>query len=272
MIHLTKEEFNALLPEAVDPDGRLYEKTSEYIHKAELEVRKLIGPELDDTVGSLPDIALHEIKSLVASRALYEALPHLDLVLTPTGFGVVSNQQVAPASAERVDRLRSALLTQVYDATDRLLDSLRGNEKWCNTPGARSYFRFVIWRGSQMTAFGIEQPTRGDMVKRRPIIHSASMRLAGKVSHAQLAEWCAGIRCRSLSDNALAAVDMAVEAIAAYAGSDRYAFSRAAADLVDFMEAHIDDFPAYKSSSAYSARHASRYENKADDPCYFFGG
>ena len=42
---------------------------------------------------------------LIASEALRRAIPSLDLVLTPNGFGVVSNQNVAPASKERVDRL-----------------------------------------------------------------------------------------------------------------------------------------------------------------------
>ena len=37
------------------------------------------------------------------------AIPSLDLVLTTNGFGIVSNQNVVPASRERVDALISSL-------------------------------------------------------------------------------------------------------------------------------------------------------------------
>ena len=45
----------------------------------------------------------------VVADALLRAIPSLDLVLTPNGFGIVSNQNVAPASKDRVDRLLSNL-------------------------------------------------------------------------------------------------------------------------------------------------------------------
>lgn len=46
---------------------------------------------------------------VIAPDALMRAIPALDLVLTPNGFGVVSNQNVAPASKERVERLLASL-------------------------------------------------------------------------------------------------------------------------------------------------------------------
>ena len=39
---------------------------------------------------------------LIVTEALRRAIPSLDVVLTPNGFGVVSNQNIAPASKERV--------------------------------------------------------------------------------------------------------------------------------------------------------------------------
>ena len=48
-------------------------------------------------------------RRIVVADALLRAVPSLDLVLTPNGFGIVSNQNVAPASKDRVDRLLSNL-------------------------------------------------------------------------------------------------------------------------------------------------------------------
>ena len=45
----------------------------------------------------------------VVADALLRAVPSLDLVLTPNGFGIVSNQNVAPASKDRVERLLANL-------------------------------------------------------------------------------------------------------------------------------------------------------------------
>ena len=56
-----------------------------------------------DTLRTLNEQAL-------AYDAFHRAIPHLDIILTPNGFGIVSNSNVAPASKERIERLMSSLL------------------------------------------------------------------------------------------------------------------------------------------------------------------
>ena len=48
--------------------------------------------------------------NIIAVDAFYHAIPQLDVILTPNGFGIVSNSNLAPASKERVERLMAALL------------------------------------------------------------------------------------------------------------------------------------------------------------------
>ena len=67
---------------------------------------------------------------LIASEALRRAIPSLDLVLTPNGFGVVSNQNVAPASKERVDRLIGSLADYRDECIGNLLPALVGASQW----------------------------------------------------------------------------------------------------------------------------------------------
>ena len=55
-----------------------------------------------DTLRTLTEQAL-------AYDAFHRAIPHLDIILTPNGFGIVSNSNVAPASKERIERLMSSL-------------------------------------------------------------------------------------------------------------------------------------------------------------------
>lgn len=41
---------------------------------------------------------LHYCRIITAAEAMLHAVPQLDLILTPNGFGIVSNQNIAPAS------------------------------------------------------------------------------------------------------------------------------------------------------------------------------
>ena len=76
---------------------------------------------------------------LIASEALRRAIPSLDLVLTPNGFGVVSNQNIAPASKERVDRLIDSLADYRDECIGNLLSALGGESQW-HTSSQASFF------------------------------------------------------------------------------------------------------------------------------------
>ena len=61
------------------------------------------------------------LEAYVYKNAAAESIPSLDLILTDSGFAVVSNQNLAPASRERVSALLNSLRRQASDARDLLL-------------------------------------------------------------------------------------------------------------------------------------------------------
>lgn len=67
---------------------------------------------------------------VVVCEAFKNAVPSLDLILTPNGFGIVSNSNVAPASKERVNRLIDSLEAERDNAIRLLLSSLPGDATW----------------------------------------------------------------------------------------------------------------------------------------------
>ena len=88
-------------------------------------------------------------RTVIACEAMARAVPALDLVLTPNGYGVVSNSNVAPASKERVTRLQAML----RDSRDKalnllLLKELKSEIHWRDSDQARwlrsSYFVSVL--------------------------------------------------------------------------------------------------------------------------------
>lgn len=67
---------------------------------------------------------------LVIAEALLRAIPSLDIVLTPNGFGIVSTNNLAPASKPRIDRLVGSMLAHRDDCIAALLPELPGASKW----------------------------------------------------------------------------------------------------------------------------------------------
>ncbi len=75
-------------------------------------------------------LLLHHLRMATAAEAMLHAVPMLDLVLTPNGFGVVSNQNIAPASKERVERLLASLEKMRDDALNVILTLLPTAYHW----------------------------------------------------------------------------------------------------------------------------------------------
>ena len=76
---------------------------------------------------------LHYARMAVAAEAMLHAVPQLDLVLTPNGFGVVSNTNIAPASKERVERLLLSLEKMRDDTLAVLLPLLTQEVAWATS-------------------------------------------------------------------------------------------------------------------------------------------
>ena len=76
---------------------------------------------------------------LVVADAMRRAIPSLDIVLTPNGFGIVNSSNIAPASKPRVDRLVGSMLSHRDDCISALLPELVGASKWLSSSQAE-YF------------------------------------------------------------------------------------------------------------------------------------
>ena len=76
---------------------------------------------------------LHHARMTVVAEAMLHAVPQLDLVLTPNGFGIVSNANIAPASKERVERLLLSLEKMRDDTLSVLLPLLAQEAAWATS-------------------------------------------------------------------------------------------------------------------------------------------
>jgi len=115
-----------------DGEISLYDKLKLYPSSSERWLQQyFVGALLASIVEEGEDGAMLALCCrIVVADAFGSALPSLDLVLTPSGFGIVSNGNLAPASAERVKTLAESLTAIRDTALQELLLLLSSNTTW----------------------------------------------------------------------------------------------------------------------------------------------
>ena len=106
-IELTEELIQSVLPNTlitVDEEIPLSTRIEPYVKDS---VRWLESLVIGD-VQLPPELEEMAVRAVIL-RAVIHAVPALDLVVTPTGFGVVSADGLVPASKERIERLIATL-------------------------------------------------------------------------------------------------------------------------------------------------------------------
>ena len=267
---ITREEFEAYVPSAVMPDDALFDRIADFMTQGVDVVKSILGALWGEHT---EDIALMRLcHRLICLEAYHRAIPHLDLVLTENGFGVVNNQNVAPASADRVKRLQQRVQDERDDAIDDLIDYLRGNDDWASTVEALSLLGSLVWNAHrQLPLLGFMDGHRTKLTELRPKINGAEEVIKQKISASLFHELCSAIRLREETELQNRAISQARLFLGAYISGDHQLARLHMSKLVEFLEGHLDSFATYAASSAHAANSFTHYENKKDDPCYFFG-
>lgn len=130
-------------------ESTLYDKLHPWLLSAKQWIEdEFLGPDFTPPPSILP-----LAEKIIVNRAFAQAIPSLDLVLSPAGFAVISTDGRAPASKERIERLIESLRSFVDANSDTLLSQLCAfpewretphGQYWCGTflPGLSEAFRF----------------------------------------------------------------------------------------------------------------------------------
>ena len=282
-MEITYNDFVRVVPSAMMPDETLFSAMQGFVDDSCRRVRQFLGAELYDSISAVdPNLTVLETDRegtlaqacvrYICARAYYEASAHLDLVLTATGFGVVNNDNVVPASADRVKALRDRLSRQMSDYYDEIKAAARYFDTWTTPANIRIYFASLFWCARHLRRLGIAEPTQGDLIERRPAIMSAEAKLRALISSELFAALCKTEATASTTEVEAEAIDLCRDYIADIVCSQPHADIVVVRDrLLAHLEANISDFPAYAASANYKANHFDNYQNEKDDTCYFFG-
>lgn len=278
-IEITKEEFEKAVPSAREPSGDIFAVMEDAIQTelAHIEEQYLgytgaVAVEAGNGV-----LLVQTVKRLACVRAFMNEMRSLDLVLTATGFGVVSTNDTTPASKMRVDALDGQLRRQERLLVGTLLDKLFLVHGWNQQAQRRWHVETVFYKIQQLEEFaGINRPEpkdwdaavlkilAADAFLRRHIGNAYMDELVEKLTRGGLDEWDAPV-VRYLQQDIGAC-------IAGNALLREEIYSR----MIQQMERSLTHYPTYADGEGYRLNHAKVnnyiYENHAEDGAFHFVG
>ena len=134
--NLTNDTIRRYIPNIMTEVGGetpISDKLAPFIESAKLWLEsEYLGPD-DFLSDAHNELAL----KILVKKAFSEALPSLDIVVTPNGLAVINTDNMAPASKDRVRRLIDSLNSSVTSLVSVLVDVCRGYESWRNGFGRK---------------------------------------------------------------------------------------------------------------------------------------
>lgn len=271
---ISKEEFEEQLPVATEPTGRVFASCRAALEETGGQLSAIFGQSLMERL-SAPQ---HPVRPLLVRtlclRAFASALPQLDLTMTPDGFAVASTNKIAPASKERVQRLADSLDILWREALDSLAGYIYADTSlialWTSGGAPSRLIRHIFWRRTDLCAvLGIDSRSLHDPFDAFSRLYALDPQISFYISDTYLRELM-----QKTGDGALSPADLRLIPLLrrAYAAAVRgVPVVDAVRPLLIEMKRNIADYPAYASSPEYEIANFDRYENKKDDPTFFFG-
>lgn len=273
MITISKTEFEHALYVATSSTMRIYEGVEPYIDYAiRLTTTNILGNAITDEVMDGNTMLSDCIKRHVAFTAFLNVFRQLDLVLTPTGFGVVSDERTVPASSQRVDALETQVRLERERNYGTLLQLLRQVEDWGTQPQAAYCIRTPLFDFNELETRLGRPATLEEWANMQKSALEVELRIIGLISRSQWNDIMAHVRSYDISqdvynDAATYIIDQSFyHALLSPAERDSETF------FLDFIEANIETFSLYKDSREYQANHYERYQNTKDSAAFIFAG
>lgn len=268
MMKIDKKIFESVALSATSATAHVFDMLQPHLEVTEQNLKSELFGSFDyASVGGLETIAIR----MVCLRTYYEQIPHLDLVLTPTGFGVVSNENVAPASADRVKELRKQVKAAYDDAYDDAILAMLGTD-WVKSVSGRIHTNSIYNTAHDLRSYAcLPNAHRSDLLERLVQIAEAEEYIRRTISSEFFEALLEGVRSKKLSITYSMLVHELKLAVAGWLHGNTNVLRMKLANIVNEMEKHIDDYPDYKNSEAYKVKHFERYQNGKDDTTYFFG-
>lgn len=216
------------------------------------------------------------LKRWVCLETFITVVRHLDLVLTPTGFGVVSNGEVSPASTVRVENLIEQVKQAKLAAEEEVVFVLVENtEGWGLTMQAKLCIPCLVWGyNDYMQEASLTKLNSADWDTARQNMRLADEIMRRRFSNEQmdalLDKYRRGV---SWTEPEQKAVCLIRKYLVDYSNPSCFKPNdmKQTLDRIQMvLDGDAETFALYQSSSEYESNHFKPYENKKSAPAFLF--
>lgn len=258
----------------VEGESTLYDKITPWLMQAEEWVSETFtGGEVLTSIAAAPtSTTWQQVAMLIVSEAMRRAIPHLDVVLTPNGFGIVSNQNVAPASKERVERLIESQRALRDHYVEYLLGSLSRSSDWHETYQC-SWFSETLIQSPQNCVIAVHgKDFAGDRWEAFLALRDAARPIEAAIAEKWLSESLMYRLRRALPTDTAADLSLAQHVrrcvIDELKGQPRNC--RALDRIVNYVRQRPEEYPEWVSSATAELFAPPVFRNTKESKGYFF--
>ena len=216
------------------------------------------------------------LKRWVCLETFITVVRHLDLVLTPTGFGVVSNGEVSPASTVRVENLIEQVKQAKLAAEEEVVFVLVENtEGWGLTMQSKLCIPCLVWGyNDYMQEASLTNLNSADWDTARKNIRLADDILRRLFSNEQMDALLD--KCRrgvSWTEPEQKAVCLMKKYLVDYSNPNCFKPNdmKQSLDRIQMvLDGDAETFALYQQSAEYESNHFKPYENKKSAPAFIF--
>lgn len=275
------EQLRHFIPntfDTVEGETSFYERIKPWIDQAERWVlTQFIGDDFaPDLIFISEGMPLRVCATLVTvHEAFMRAVPSLDLVLTPNGFGIVSNQNVAPASPHRISRLLNSLETSRDIAIEQLVYNLFLDENWKESPIC-GWFRATLFPNIDLANLcGFNDHRWANYLGLRSKAIEVEHRLAEEyISPEQMDVFRKEVMSAPTSISLAMShhtriIELLRQAVVTVLQGNQVPV-QSLRDIVDFMRKNEASFPHFRNSATYKLFEPPVFENKKQANGYWF--
>ena len=264
-MEITKTEFENFVSVATSSHMEVYEK-----------VEPQFASTLDDCkAGVLGDVGTsaiegegHEklknaVKKWVALQAFLSVFRPLDLV-------VVSTQQMAPASKQRVDALIGHLRDSILIAHGQLLEELCKVSGWGSTTQALENIDTLFFDFRMLQKMQGPAASHLDWQAAQRLIGEADEALRLKISSQYMDSLLEHVRCGTVTADDAPVIFQCRHIINLWIAGDQEAVRLKMLRLLNTLDANLEKYSVY-GEFGYPVNHHENFKNTQDAPAYIFG-
>ena len=271
-MEITKTEFENFVSVATSAHVEVYEKVEPQFASTYDECKAGV---LGDVGTSAAEDGEHEkleqaVKRWVVIHAFLSVFRQLDLVLTPTGFGVVSTQQMAPASKQRVDALIGHLRDGALRAEGVLLQELCKADGWGETIQAKEKIDTLFYDFRMLHKMQGPAASHLEWQAAQRLIAEADEMLRLKLSNQYMDTLLQEVRSGKITADDNPVVFQCRHIINLWICGDQQAVKLKLRRLLNMLDADLEKYSIY-GEYGYPVNHHENFQNTHDAPAYIFG-